>query len=84
MSRIIGSLELIKGNTQEYLANQWVVQINSALDDGNPLISDDTGLRGRRGSLERHESFQLESPDGVSLGLCDTRRTQQINIWLFT
>jgi Ca2+-binding RTX toxin-like protein len=67
MSRILGSQELINGNTQQELADRWWAQTFSTPADVNPFIIDDaTDPRGRRGSVERYENFQSKSPDGVS------------------
>lgn len=67
MSHILGSEELINGNDQRELSDRWWVQTNSTPNNVNPFVTDDKNdPRGRRGSVERHEEFQSESPDGVS------------------
>jgi Ca2+-binding RTX toxin-like protein len=67
MSRILGSQELINGKTQQYLADRWSAQTLSTSNLANPFTSDDTrDPLGKRGSVERHENFQLESPQGVA------------------
>ncbi|MBR8826498.1 MAG: hypothetical protein DSM107014_01095 [Gomphosphaeria aponina SAG 52.96 = DSM 107014] len=67
MSQILGSQELIQGYSQEDLANQLAAQIISLPESLNPVvIDDDTDPRGKRGSQERYENFQVESLDGVA------------------
>ena len=67
MSNILDSQELINGNTQQELADRWWRQTSSTPDNVNPFITDDSrDPRGRRGSVERHQNFQSESPNGVS------------------
>jgi RTX calcium-binding nonapeptide repeat (4 copies) len=67
MSKILGNQELINGQTQQYLADRWYAQTLSTSNDINPFTSDDSrDPLGRRGSVERHENFQLESPQGVA------------------
>ena len=59
--------EDIGGRSQQKLADRWWGQTLSTPDNVNPFITDDSrDPRGRRGSIERHENFQSESPDGVS------------------
>ncbi len=66
-NRILGAQELINGNTQQELADRWWAQTLSTPFNINPFVTDDsTDPRGRRGSVERHENFQLKSPNGVS------------------
>ena len=66
-NRILGAQELINGNTQQELADRWSAQTLSTPFNINPFVTDDrTDPRGRRGSVERHENFQLKSPNGVS------------------
>lgn len=66
MSRILSSEELINGYTQQELAEQWVVQVNSIFEEDSPFnLSDTDNSRGRRGTIERHRSFQAMSPEGV-------------------
>ena len=67
MSRILLRKERVGGFTQRELADQWVIQNNSTPAEDSPFsFNDATDPRGRRGSLERHESYQQNSPDGVT------------------
>lgn len=67
MSMILKSDRLINGNTQNFLADRWTTQTFSTPAAINPFVVDDASdPRGRRGSVERHENFQLASPKGVS------------------
>lgn len=66
MSRIIESGRLIKGNTQQELADLLVAQLLSTDVNSNPVpFHDKSDQRGRRGSVERHEAFQEGIPDGL-------------------
>ena len=66
MSNVLDSQELINGLSQQELADQWGVQVLSVAPDMNPFFnSDNLNSRGKRGTIELHDSLNSDSPDGV-------------------
>lgn len=67
-STILSSNTLIDGYTQQALSDLLVKQTYSTPYEVNPIFFDDsTDSRGRRGSVERSDSLQSTSANGVTL-----------------
>ena len=66
MSQVLPGNQSINGRTQGELAERWVAQVNSISETDSPFnTNDELNPRGRRGTIELHESFQADSPEGV-------------------
>ena len=75
MPNILDSSESIGGYSQQELAEIWGIQTFSTPGDTDPSVnihpfvvesSDSLDPRGKRGTIENHENFNADSPDGVN------------------
>ncbi|MGK7899004.1 MAG: calcium-binding protein [Xenococcus sp. (in: cyanobacteria)] len=63
---VLPSDELIKGFTQQELAELWTVKALSTDSEINPFFSSDSlNPRGKRGTVENHDNLNSDSPNGV-------------------